>query len=210
MRIVFYGDSITDASRNRETDFIASSFGFGYVHNVATELMMKNPNEHVIYNRGIGGNRVVDLYARIKKDLWNLQPDFISIFIGVNDVWHEINHENGVEIDRFEAVYRMMIEDTKKKFPNVKMMLVEPFVMHGTSTDCDDKYGRFTQVFEYAKVVKKLASEYNIPFVALQKTLDEYGAKYGTEFITFDGVHPNLTGAKVIADEWMKVYNENF
>ena len=104
----------------------------------------------------------------------------------------------------------MMIEDTKKRFPNIKMMLVEPFVMHGTSTDCDDKYGRFTQVFEYAKVVKKLASEYNIPFVALQKTLDEYGAKYGTEFVTFDGVHPNLTGAKIIANEWMKVYNENF
>ena len=210
MRIVFFGDSITDASRNREEDFILSSYGFGYVHNVASKLMTENPNEHVIYNRGISGNRVVDLYARIKKDLWNLKPDLISIFIGVNDVWHEIGHENGVELDRFDKVYRMMLDDTKKVLPNAKIMLVEPFVMHGTRTDLQEgEYEKFTAVFEYAKVVKKIAKDYGIPLVELQDTLNAYGKANGSDFITFDGVHPNITGAQVIADEWLKVYKEN-
>jgi len=210
MRIVFFGDSITDASRNKEEDFILSSYGFGYVHNVASKLMTENPNEHVIYNRGISGNRVVDLYARIKKDLWNLKPDLISIFIGVNDVWHEIGHENGVELDRFDKVYRMMLDDTKKVLPNAKIMLVEPFVMHGTRTDLQEgEYEKFTAVFEYAKVVKKIANDYGIPLVELQDTLNAYGKANGSDFITFDGVHPNITGAQVIADEWLKVYKEN-
>lgn len=210
MRIVFFGDSITDASRNREEDFILSSYGFGYVHNVASKLMTENPNEHVIYNRGISGNRVVDLYARIKKDLWNLKPDLISIFIGVNDVWHEIGHENGVELDRFDKVYRMMLDDTKKVLPNAKIMLVEPFVMHGTRTDLQEgEYEKFTAVFEYAKVVKKIAKDYGIPLVELQDTLNAYGKANGSDFITFDGVHPNITGAQVIADEWLKIYKEN-
>ena len=199
-KIAFLGDSITQFGNN---------FSGGYVNLVISGLQANGINA-VKIPAGISGNKSNQMLERLQRDVISKKPDFMTLSCGVNDVWHEINHENGVEIDRFETVYRMMIEDTKKKFPNIKMMLVEPFVMHGTSTDCDDKYGRFTQVFEYAKVVKKLASEYNIPFVALQKTLDEYGAKYGTEFITFDGVHPNLTGAKVIADEWMKVYNENF
>lgn len=209
MRIVFFGDSITDASRNREEDFLLNSYGYGYVHNVASELMTRKPNQYTIYNRGISGNRVVDLYARIKKDLWNLKPELISIYIGVNDVWHEIGSENGVELDRFETVYRMILDDTKKVLPDAKFILVEPYVLHGTRTDLQEgEYEKFTYVFEYAKVVKKLAEEYNIPFLPLQKTLDGLAEQYGSEFITFDGVHPNLTGAKVIANEWLKVYDK--
>jgi lysophospholipase L1-like esterase len=206
MKIVFYGDSITDAGRSRETDFLNESYGRAYVFDVASELMTKEPNKYEIYNRGVGGNRVVDLYARIKKDLWNLEPDLISIFIGVNDVWHEIGEHNGVELDRFENVYKMMLEDTIKRLPNSKIMLVEPYVMHGDRTDKDDDYSKFVEVFDYAKVVEKLAKEYGLYFVPLQKTLDEKAEKYGSKFITFDGVHPNITGSKVIADEWLKVF----
>ena len=116
MKILFFGDSITDASRERETDFGLKSYGFGYVRAIAGNLLLDNPNKYEIINRGIGGNRIVDLYARIKKDLWNEKPDFLNILIGVNDVWHEIANQNGVDIVRFEKVYRTIIEETKERY----------------------------------------------------------------------------------------------
>ena len=206
MKIVFFGDSITDASRNKELDFMASSYGFGYVHNVAEQIMSEEPNKYVIYNRGISGNRVVDLYARIKKDLWNLEPDLISIYVGVNDVWHEVKYSNGVELDRFEKVYRMMIEDTKKVLPNAKMILIAPFIMKGSRTE--EQFDEFLYVYEYAKVVEKLANEYGLGFVELQSKMNKNAQAYGTDFITFDGVHPNITGAKIISDEWLKEFEK--
>ena len=86
MKILMFGDSITDAYRNRELDNDISSYGHGYVKYVAGYLLCENPEKYEIINRGISGNRIVDLYARIKCDCWNLNPDFISILIGVNDV----------------------------------------------------------------------------------------------------------------------------
>jgi lysophospholipase L1-like esterase len=126
MKILFYGDSITDAQRDRSVDHYLSSYGFGYPSFVAGELLSKNPEQYEIINRGISGNRIVDLYARIKADVWNLQPDVLSILVGVNDVWHEINYNNGVELERFDKIYRMMLDDTLKVLPNVKIILCEP------------------------------------------------------------------------------------
>ena len=96
MKVLFLGDSITDMSRSREGDNVYK--GNGYVFYAAGDIKREDPSIEVI-NRGISGNRVVDLYARIKSDVWNLQPDVLSILIGVNDVWHEIISQNGVELD---------------------------------------------------------------------------------------------------------------
>ena len=83
--ILFQGDSITDAGRNREND---AGTGTGYPTFVKGELGLSNPGEYEFINRGISGNRIVDLYARIKADIINLKPDYMSILIGVYDVWH--------------------------------------------------------------------------------------------------------------------------
>ena len=115
MKILFFGDSITDMGRSRECDKPSQihSYGSGYPIFVASDLYRENPNAHEVFNRGISGHRIVDLYARIKKDVWNLKPDVLSILIGINDVWHEVSYQNGVEVERFEKVYRMIIEDSK-------------------------------------------------------------------------------------------------
>ena len=208
MKIVLYGDSITDASRAREVDYQLASYGFGYPSFIAGELLNENPNGYEIINRGISGNRIVDLYARIKKDLWNLEPDVISILIGVNDVWHEIAHKNGVELHRFEKVYRMLLEDTKEVLPNAKIVLVEPFFLKGTATQGSNAKG-FEAVYEYAKVVKKLADELNFTFVPLQEKLTEGALKDGAEYYLKDGVHPDEGGINLIANEWIKAFKEN-
>ena len=175
MRVLFYGDSITDAGRNYELLHGEESLGFGYVKYAAAGLRERGFAEEDMINRGISGNRIVDLYARIKVDCWNHAPDFISVLIGVNDVWHEIYGKNGVEIDRFEKMYRHLIEDTKKALPNVKMMLCEPFVLEGGATN--EKFEEFLEVYKYAEVVKKLAEEYGLAFLPLQEKLSQAAAK---------------------------------
>ena len=211
MKILFFGDSITDAGRNREMPTHLYGLGCGYVRIVADRLLGENPFAHEIINKGISGNRIVDLYARIKSDVWNLQPDLISILIGINDIWHEIANENGVDINRFEKIYRAIIEDTKKALPGVKMILCEPFVLEGLATveEGTDKFARFCEVYEYAKVVKKLAEEFDLPFVSLQDKFTNAAKKHSAAAYLHDGVHPHIAGAKLIADEWVKVFQEN-
>lgn len=205
MKILFYGDSITDASRNREVDFRDSSYGFGYVRAVAGSLLSQHPLKYEIYNRGISGNRITDLYSRIKIHCWNLEPDVLSILIGVNDVWHEFGGgKNGVDIKRFEKVYRMLLEDTKEVLPNVKIVLMEPFILQGTATQA--QWDLFLQVKDYAKVVATLAKEYNAIFVPLQEKFDKAAEQYGAEAYLVDGVHPAIAGAQLIADEWVKAF----
>ena len=212
MKILFFGDSITDAGRNRDNLNAISAYGYGFVRVVADRLISENPSGVSIMNRGISGNRVVDLYARIKKDCWNLEPDVIGILIGVNDIWHEVEGKNGVDLVRFEKVYRMIIEDTLKVLPNVKIVLSEPFVLLGACTqpteENPNRYKQFCEVYEYAKVVEKLAKEYGLYFLPLQEKFNECAEKYDASLYLSDGVHPNIAGANLIATEWIKLYKD--
>ena len=206
MKVLFYGDSITDAGRNYALLHGEEAMGRGYVKYAAEGLQERGFAEEDLINRGISGNRIVDLYARIKVDCWNHKPDFISILIGVNDVWHEVEGKNGVELDRFEKMYRILIEDTKKVLPNVKMMLCEPFVLEGEATSA--KFDEFLEVYKYAEVVKKLAKEYGLYFLPLQETLTKAAASATAAEYLRDGVHPAEAGAKLIASEWLKAFDK--
>ena len=208
MKILFYGDSITDMIRIRDyADGYPYALGTGYPFVVVSKLSEENPTKHEFVNRGISGNRIVDLYSRIKCDCWNHSPDVISVLIGVNDIWHELSSQNGVELDRFEKVYRMMVEDTLKRLPNVKFMLLEPFVLEGSETK--EKIEQFNEVKNYSKVIQKIAKDYNQIFVPLQARFDEMAKIYGADTYLFDGVHPSVAGSTLIANEWMKAFKEN-
>ncbi len=206
MKVIFYGDSITDAGRSYQVDFQPDCYGQGYVKYAIEALMTENPETYVLYNRGISGNRIVDLYARIKADVWNLQPDVLSILIGVNDVWHELGGNNGVDIVRFEKMYRILLDDTLERFPNLKILLCEPFILKGSATI--EKWEEFLQVKDYAKVVKNLANEYGLYFLPLQDALDKAAECNDAEYYAADGVHPTEEGAKLIAAEWLKAFRK--
>ena len=100
MRIVFLGDSITDAGRNTDNGSMVS-IGQGYALMVQGRLSVKYPGQHVFFNYGVSGNRSVDIYAQIKGRCWNNNPDVVSLLVGVNDVWHELENKNGVDTERF-------------------------------------------------------------------------------------------------------------
>ena len=125
--IVCQGDSVTDAGRNRDQTEPNRGLGTGYPLLAAARMLAERPHDNLkFYNRGISGNRVVDLYARWKIDTLNYKPDLISILIGVNDTWHEYMRQNGVEVPRYERIYHELLEWTKAELPNVKLVLMEP------------------------------------------------------------------------------------
>ena len=197
--ILFQGDSITDAIRNRDLPF---DMGKGYPNLVSAHIGFENPGEYEFINRGISGNRIVDLYARMKKDLINLKPDIMSILIGVNDVWHELAYENGVAPDKFKKIYSMLIEEVKEALPDIKIMILEPFVLEGPATA--ENIDKFSEVYEMAKVAKEVAEKYNLVFIPLQEKFDEATKLAEPTYWLGDGVHPTPKGHELIKREWLK------
>ena len=205
-RIVFQGDSITDARRARDVE---EYLGSGYPTMVAGDLGVKYPGVYSCVNRGVSGNRIVDVYARIKIDCWNLEPDILSLLIGINDVWHEVgDNHNGVDAKRYEKMYRILVEDTVERFPKIKIMVLEPFVLPGTATEAkwDEFHG---EVLLRAAAAKRVAADYGLIFVPLQGMFDEACKTAPADYWLGDGVHPTPFGHRLIADAWEKAAAEN-
>ncbi len=134
----------------------------GYPLLVKSQLLFENPNEYEFVNTGISGNRIVDLYAAIKARFINHKPDYASILIGVNDVWHEIGDKNGVDTDKFEKIYSMLIEEIKEALPDIKLIILEPELlrteMHTYFMDWNPDYIDFgvdNQVYFRAGITDK-------------------------------------------------------
>ena len=203
--ILFQGDSITDASRERTAD--GYHLGHGYPTMVSGRLGVEHPNAYKYINRGISGNRIVDLYARIKVDFINLAPDFISILIGINDVWHEIGSRNGVSAEKFFKVYTLLVEELKEALPETKIMILEPFVLTGTATA--EKLDTFvSETALRAEAAKEVADHHRLVFVPLQKRMDEAARLAPADYWLKDGVHPNPPGHAIIADAWLEGFKK--
>ena len=160
MKILFQGDSITDAGRVRDNDI---NVGTGYPLFIKAALNLEAPGKYEFVNRGISGNRIVDVYARIKKDIINVKPDVMSILIGINDVWHEYTDSpNGVDADKFYKIYDMLISEVKEALPDIKIMIMEPFVIPARATE--ENWELFhTETLNRAEMAKKIAEKYNLP-----------------------------------------------
>lgn len=208
MKILFFGDSITDASRVRgSTDAgrvaetpsgLPTAYGSGYVFLTAAQLYYEKPNYYEVLNRGIGGDRLPQLYARIQLDVWNENPDVLSILVGVNDVDTGKN-PNGTDLARWGRIYRMLIEDTKRKCPSTQIIICEPFTVNE-----DSKAG----LKPYAEETRWIAKEFGLPFVALQDKFDKAVEIYGVKACCYDLTHPCLVGSKIISDAWLEVFND--
>ena len=200
--ILFQGDSITDAGRSREDD---NNTGLGYPTLVKGELGFEYPGDFTFINRGISGNRVVDLYARMKIDIINLKPDVMSILIGVNDVWHEVERQNGVAAEKYEKIYSMLIEEIKEALPDIKIMILEPFVLKASATE--KEWDTFhTEVLKRAEKAKAIAEKYDLPFIPLQDKFDQAEKLMPANYWLRDGVHPTTMGHELIKREWIKTF----
>ena len=204
--VIYLGDSITDCGRDIKNGS-AVSIGQGYALLTSAELSYSNPGKYSFINTGVSGSRIVDVYSRIKADCWNHKPDIISILIGINDVWHEIASENGVDAKRFEKVYSMLIEDTLERFPKSKFMLLEPFVLKGSATADNWDYF-YENTRERAEITARTAAKYNQTFVPLQDKFSAAEKLYPQPHWIADGVHPSPAGHKLIAKEWIAAFEK--
>ena len=205
MKILFYGDSITDVGRDRGNP---ASLGAGYPLLIGAQLGAERPGAYVFRNTGVGGDRSVDLYARVKKDCWNHRPDLVSILVGINDVWHGLGDDpeaNGGDAERFCRVYRMLLEDTAAQLPGVRFLLMEPFVLSGTGTSGDwDAFSRELPL--RAQAVRRLAGELHTLFLPLQEVFDRACTLCPSDYWLADGVHPTPAGHQLIADAWLDLF----
>ena len=201
-RILFQGDSITDAERDKTRD---SDLGKGYPLLVKSELGYELPGSYEFINRGVSGNRIVDVYARIKKDIINLRPDVMSILIGVNDVWHEIAGQNGISAEKYFMLYDLLIREVLTELPQIKLMILEPFVLKGTATEPSwDIF--YPEVLERAKKAKEIAQKYGLVFVPLQQAFESAAEKSTEDCWLRDGVHPTPEGHELIKKAWIKAF----
>jgi len=200
--VLFQGDSITDWGRNKEDQAPNSGLGHGYAMLASAHLLDKLASRNIkCYNRGISGNKVFQLANRWEEDCLQLKPDLLSILIGVNDLWHTIdgNYDGTVEI--YETDFRALLQRTKEKMPDVKLVIGEPYVLKEGSAITDEWFPVF---FEYQKVARKLADEFEAAFIPYQSVYDEASKRAEPTYWSEDGVHPTTAGAHLMASAWLE------
>lgn len=206
--ILFTGDSITDCGRGRE-ESQNHVLGQGYPNLIASKLGNLYAEQQPLFlNRGISGDRVSDLYARWNEDAISLKPDFISILIGINDVWRTMNGLPTGVTDRFERIYRHLLEETREVLPDASLVLCEPFVLPGSATQ-QGWNGWQDKVQHYSEVLRGLAEAYGAVFVPLQGAFDRAAQRADAAYWLWDGVHPTAAGHDIIAEEWLIAVNKS-
>ena len=201
--ILFQGDSITDAGRDKKNEVPneQKAFGRGYAWMAASQLLISKPeHKFTIHNRGISGNKVHQLDARWEKDCLKIKPDLVSILIGVNDIWHGLNGRYDGTVKTYEDDYRKLIARTRKALPKTKLVICEPFVLKCGAVN--DKW--FPEFDGYRAAAKSIASENKAIFVPFQAMFDE-AIKYAEpKHWAGDGVHPSAHGASLMAHFWLQ------
>ncbi|MBA9084200.1 lysophospholipase L1-like esterase [Fontibacillus solani] len=195
--VLFQGDSITDWGRNRED---GASLGVGYSLMVASRVGHLYPEKNITFlNRGIGGNRTIDLQKRWDKDCLELKPNVLSIMIGINDTWRRFDNNENTPVEQYEARYRDLLQRATDKL-DVKLVMMEPFVLPVPE---DRKLWR-ADLDPKIHVVRELAREFGAVLVPLDGLFAEASTKADPAFWTPDGVHPSPAGHGLIAEAWLK------
>jgi lysophospholipase L1-like esterase len=190
MKILFQGDSITDTDRKRE-DY--HDLGLGYVKYAAANIAEKFPDvDFEFINLGIGGNQTKDLVARLETDFIDINPDIVSILIGVNDVWHHASDKSWIPDEVFEERYRTVLDAIKTR-TNAKIMMIEPFLIPK-----EDKLFFREDLAPKIEIIRKLAREYADVYIPLDGLLHSAFIGHDPLEYSADGVHPTPFGAEFI------------
>lgn len=205
--VLFQGDSITDCGRDRASAAQPNhgpALGYGYAFFAGAMLLDRFSRGHMkVYNRGISGNRVTNLQQRWQEDCIDLKPTVLSILIGINDTWHGVakgTPENGVPLEKYDMVYRQILDDAKNALPGLKLVICEPFVTEcGAVTELNfhpDVEGR-------QAIARQIALDYGAVFVPFQSAFDQAVVESSAADLAGDGVHPTVKGHMLMARTWL-------
>ena len=195
VRIVFFGDSITDAGRDRSEP---DDLGMGYVKLAAGKLRLLYPDvDFCFYNRGIGGERTAELLQRVQRDVADAHPDYVVLQVGINDVWCRFARGEEVTPETFRANYRSLVE--RILATGAVLILIQPFALK-----MGDKQRFRPYLAQFNGIIREIAAEKNVALVPVDEifmgvTQDIAPAQFAT-----DGVHPTHRGCRYIADLLIK------
>lgn len=197
MRILFQGDSITDAGsygkENTEltgyTKYVAESLGAG--------------NDYI--NRGVGGNRSINILGRFYKDIYEIKPDVMVLLAGINDVCYRYIFNVYTDPGTYYESMKEIILKTRQAFPHVKIILIEPFLFPKKEV----AHWR-RDLSDIIEKCRELAREYADAFIPMDGIFAKTLLHEDIKNLTDDGVHPKETAqrimAKCVVDEIKKLY----
>lgn len=193
MRVLFQGDSVTDAERDRSEFY---GYGNGYVKYVIDELKEAYPEVEFV-NRGCGGDRTKELLARIGRDLVDLDPDIVTVLIGINDTWRRFDNNDPTSAEEFRDRYETILKTIKEK-THAKIVMIEAFLIYGSGKEefREDLNAKLDET-------RKLAVKYADKFIPLNGLLAKALVgedAYEPEDLSADGIHPAEAGKALIAD----------
>ena len=201
--VLFQGDSITDAGRDRSVadPNVARALGAGYPLLVASAALAAHPDRTLrFYNRGVSGNKVPDLEQRWAGDTLALEPDVLSILVGVNDFWHTLTHGYTGTVADYESRYAALLEETRRALPQVRLIVLEPFVLRCGAVD--DRW--FPEFDARRAAAARVARHAGAVFVQLQRPFEDLAQRVPPQYWAADGVHPTPAGHAVIAERWRR------
>lgn len=202
--VLFQGDSITDAGRKKDSRDVnnAAAMGSGYAFLAGAALLHRHAGKNLkVYNRGISGNKVYQLADRWDADCIDLNPNVLSILIGVNDFWHTLNHNYNGTIQVYRDDYKKLLDRTKQKLPDVKLIIGEPFAVQGVKA-VDEKW--FPAFNDYRQAAREIADSFGAAFIPYQAVFDKAQQAAPAAYWTGDGVHPSMAGAELMAHAWLE------
>ncbi len=200
MKILFQGDSITDAGRDRSNPH---HLGNGYPKYAAELIRQAYPDtEFEFIDLGISGNRAENLRDRWQADAVDIQPDVISILIGINDTWHRAAEKNWMPHEYFEECYRDILTQIKEK-TNAKIIILEQFLL-----PAEDKLGFHVDMDPKIQVTRKLAREFADVFIPLDGLFAAASVETDWHEFSTDGVHPIEKGARFIAGHYLEAFKK--
>ncbi len=215
-KILFTGDSITDGNwggTERSLTDMNHIYGHGYMFICAARYMANYPGENYrFYNRGLSGNKVVDLKNRWEKDAIEIDPDILTILIGVNDLNNVYNQGENAEMDfeQFERDYRELLDRSRSKNPDLKIVLCEPFIFPVGIWLKNYPHWR-EQCDRMSEVIHKLSKEYNAVWLPFQDLFDQLAEDPQTPSLTYwmwDGIHPTAAGHEKMAEMWINAMGQ--
>lgn len=209
-KLVFIGDSITDFERARPVgEGLFGAIGKSYVGIVEGLIAAAYPDRHIrVVNMGISGNTVLSLQDRWQTDVMDLAPDWLAVYIGINDVWRQFDTpmqtENHISPALFESTYRELIEKT---LPTLKggLILMTPHFLELNKAD-----PMRIRMDEYGDIVRRLAEEYGALLVDTQAAFDEFLQHNHPMVINWDRIHPNVMGHCILARAFLKTVGYEF
>lgn len=204
-RIVFVGDSVTDADRDRSAIPGGWGFGQGYVNHIHNLLTAVYPDREIMtINSGNSGDDIMQMAERWQQDVLDFNPHCVFVMIGVNDVWRHFDGTlrqapvHGVE--EYERVFDELLDRTEHDDPDLEhLMVVGPLMFEANRQE-----PMRAMLEEFAAAARRVADRHNASYVDAQADADRLMAWQHPCIVSADRVHPNERGAMVIARSWLR------